>query len=323
MQPMGSSTRILATALAFIVLAGPASANDEAPGPPDPPAEETADPGGAAAPDSGSGPADGPKASGGAFADRPPEPIMEKKASRRSVLVLEPRAVSYKSVLLRTQVGCDGVEGTKIKPERHLGLDRTLFLSPEINVQLNFEILGYLSRLHFTFEDETLHGIAQIPKDIRFGRTLFPAGSIMGAEFQARRARARWFQEVFKADTMALDMTLGVEYLMFRTVLTSPPLSRQKDVSETGLPILGARAYYSPLPWLRLYGALSAFYWDLGTERAGFFETALGVFVTFTRSWGFLVEFQFERITLREEGDDRVTQDLWDWGPALTLYACL
>ncbi|MHC4779136.1 MAG: hypothetical protein ACYTFG_11220, partial [Planctomycetota bacterium] len=142
-----------------------------------------------------------------------PPPIRGlKKPKEKSLLVLEPRAISYKFLFERVHIGSGTDEGSKIKPERHLGLDHVLFLSPEINTQLNFEIFGFLARLHFSYTDTTLHGLSRLTKEIGFNGTIFPAGLVVGTQFTHRRASVRYFQEVFQSELFTVDFNVGGDY---------------------------------------------------------------------------------------------------------------
>jgi hypothetical protein len=225
----------------------------------------------------------------------------------------------------RVQVGGEGREGTKIKPEEDLGLDTVLFLSPEINTQLNWTIFGHLARIHLSYSDITLHGLYQLKRDIGFGRTVFPAGNVLGTQFTHRRARLRYFQEVYKSDLGSLDFQVGGDYLFFRNILHTPGFARQKDVTEAGIPALGARAFLAPFSWGQVYARMGGFYWNLGREAgaSGIFEWGLGLSVFFSKSWGFMMDFSFLWISLRKGREDRVVLDYWEYGPGIAIYACL
>jgi hypothetical protein len=235
--------------------------------------------------------------------------------------VLQPRAVGYKFFFERIQVDANGSDGTRIRPERDLDLDREIFLSPEVNVQFQYKILGFMARLHVTFINETLHGLVLLDRDIRFRRSVFPAGAIVGSEFTHRRARVQLFQEVYTSERAAFDVRLGAEYFFFRNVLTSPGLTRAKDITESALPMLGARAFYKPVPWLEIYSTAYAFYWNFGGKRlAGSVEGSVGAFVRIFRNWGFMLDFTAVWIAMRE---DAVRLHYVEFGPGVILYACL
>jgi hypothetical protein len=254
-----------------------------------------------------------------------PPPIRSLKPKEKSFLVLEPRAMSYKFLIERIHMGSGSDEGSKIKLERHLGVDRTLFLSPEINTQFNFKILGFLARLHLSYTNTTLHGLALLTKDIRFNGTTFPVGMIVGTQFTHRRARIRYFQEVFQSESVTVDINVGGDYIFFRNILESPGFTQEKDVTETALPILGARVFATPFSWGRFFACASGFYWNLGRDMGatGSFEVSVGVAVYFTKTWGFLLDLSFLRLSVREERFSRAQIDYWEFGPGLTLYASI
>jgi hypothetical protein len=245
-----------------------------------------------------------------------------KKAKKKNLFVLKPRALSYKFILERIRIDGAGVTGTWIKPEEQLGMDRERFLSPEINIQIHYDILGFMARLHLTFVDETLHGLSLLDRDVRLRHTLFPAGTVVGSEFTHRRASVRYCQEVYKSDSLDFAFLAGGEYVFFRNVITSPGLAREKDITETGFPILGTRGFYRPVAWGKVYASLSGFYWKAGKEGdlAGTLEFSAGLFLQLCRNWGFMLDFTVKWTALRE-GDVRL--HYLEFGPGMILYACL
>jgi hypothetical protein len=324
-------------AAVLLATAGLAPAGEEPHPGPDSDAVAESGPNGEAAPGTAGDPAGSQGKTDEEKPDPAPAPIpsepeviyvhrpVETKKKSKSLLVLEPRAMGYKFLKDRVRVGFGRDERSRIEGDRHLGLENVLFLSPEINTQLNFKILGFLARLHLSYTDITLHGLTQLSKDIGFSGTVFPAGTVVGTRFTHRRARIRYFQEVLQHEGVTLDVNLGGDYLFFRHILDSPGFAREKDVTETGFPVAGVRAFWVPVPWGRLYGALSGFYWNLGRETgaSGLFEASIGFSIFFTPTWGFMVDFTFLWISHREGRTGRVAIDYFEFGPGIALYACL
>jgi len=254
------------------------------------------------------------------FASPPPQ-----KSRKKSLFFVEPRAIGYRFILERVRVGDGGARGTKIEPEADLEMENALLLSPEINTQINYEILGYLTRLRFNYTSVTLHGLAKLGRDLAFGSETFTAGTVVGSVFSQRRVSLRLVQEVFKSDAVEVDVGLGADYLYFYNLLHAPGIARESDTTETGLPVAETEWRFLPLAWGVIHARLGGFYWNLGRETgfAGVLAFSTGVSVFFTKSWGFTIEFSVNWISMGKGRHDRTLVNYWEFGPGLALYASL
>jgi hypothetical protein len=255
----------------------------------------------------------------------PEKVVYIEKKPKKSLLVLQPRALSYSVIEERFRVGASGSKGTNIEPDDDLGMDNVLFLSPAVNLELNFKIFGLLARFHFSYTASTLHGLYQIGRPITFSRTTFPVGTVVGSQFTHRRVTVRYFQEIIASDLFDVDVALGADYFYFRNILDAPTLAREKDVTESAIPVIGARGFYKPFDWGKTFLRLDGFYWNLGRETGmtGILETSLGVSIHISGNLGFAVEFAVEWISIRKGRPARVEVDCVTYGPRISVYAKL
>jgi hypothetical protein len=254
-----------------------------------------------------------------------PYKVVQRKAKKKSLLVLKPRAIAYKWLFERFRVGSDGVRGTTISPGEDLGLADTQFLSPQINIELSFPVFGMEARLRFAYSDTTLHGVTALGRDIRMSRTLFPAGTIVGSQFTQRKVSLRYFQTIVESSLIDVDLGVGVDYVFFRNVMNSPGFSRQRDVTEAALPVLSVRGFLSLVDGGEAFVRLTGFYWDLGssTGETGVFECSVGFAVHFSKTWGFQFNLSLAYVSIRKGTKSPVAIDYWEIGPGLAIYASL
>jgi hypothetical protein len=334
---MRPSCRVAVAALAAAMLSGLLAAPGNCGEPSAPPSggtERASDAGAPAETPEPEKPANPPEKQPAATHDPVPEPApvplprlatpgTERKP--RSLLVLVPRTIGYRVFLERLHVGSDGDGGSKIKSERDFGLSNVHLVSPDINVELNTEVLGLLARLHFTYTDNELYGWGIVPKDIRFGRTLFPAGCTVGTSFHSQRVHIRYVQEVFHDPMGEVDVSVGSEYFYIRNKVESPGLARQEEVSEAALPVFGVAGWFGPAEWGRVYARAQGFYWNLGKDvgEAGTFEFASGLSLRLMKGWGVNVGFSALWLTMAEGRSSRVRIWYLDYGPEVAIYASL
>jgi hypothetical protein len=252
-------------------------------------------------------------------------PETKDQEEEKSLLVLTPRAIGYRTFLERVQVGCGSQGGSSIQAERHLGLENTEIVSPAVNMEIDTKILELPARLQFSYFDTDLHGVARLGKDIAFGRTLFPLGTVVGSNVHTRRVQLRYIQNFLDLPEVEADFTLGAEYLYFYNRIDAPGLTHQEETTEAGLPLLGGAVRYTPVSWWSLFLQLQGFYWNLGrdTGETGSIEIAAGTSLRFTRTWGFILSLSFSWTTIGKGRASRVEIGYMEYGPELALYASL
>ncbi len=283
-------------------------------------------------PASGEEKADSGAAAPGSAGPAPPTVVtrteyvyLKEKAKKKSLLLLEPKALSVRFLFERFRVGSDTLRGSSIEPDEDLGMDSVVFLKPDVNWELEFKIFGLRARLGFSYTDNTMHGLRTLDRAFSFSRTTFPSGTVLGASFTQRRATARYFQEIAASDLIDVDLALGADYVFFRNVLDAPALAREKDATEHALPILGCRAFYKPYEWAWVFVRIDGFYWNLGREtgEAGILEAAAGLSFRLSENLGFEVEFSVDVISIRKGRKARVELDYVEFGPGIAVYAKL
>jgi len=247
------------------------------------------------------------------------------KKEKKSLLVLQPRAFGYLWLSQTLRVSAPWARGSEISIHSDLDMERFVFLTPSVYVELNFRIFGLLARLHFSYTSIALHGLTLLGSDLRFGSVVFPAGTVVGSEFDHRRASVRYYQEVLDIDYLSLDAVVGGDYFYFRNEMDAPGVNRQEDRTEEALPVVGARTCLKPYKWGWAYAKLSGFYWNLGKTAGatGIFETTVGITIRFTEHWGFNLDFSLAWISIRKGRRSPVELDFVEFGPGLAVYAKL
>lgn len=251
--------------------------------------------------------------------------FLKENEKKKSILLLEPRAISLMFLFERFRAGSETLRGTSIEPDEDLGMDSMVFLLPDINMEIETRVFGLRARLRFSFTDNTLHGLKKLGRPVAMSRTVFPADTVVGSTFTQRCAEVRYFQELVESDLILADLALGADYMFFRNVIDAPGFAREKDVTEAAIPILGARASYRLTEWGILFLRADGMYWNLGRETGatGIFEAAAGISVKFSERLGFEIEFSMDLRYLRKGRRARVEIDYVGFGPGISVYAKL
>jgi len=295
---------------------------EAAPAPP--PDADAAPDGKAVPPAAGNGP--------GGEKPGPPEPAPETRAEQangsrkpRSWFVFTPRTVGYRTFRERLRVGSGTERGSVIRPERDLSMGYTQVISPDINVEINTEVVGLVARFTISLTDDSLYGFCQLDRPLTFGRTTFPAGAAAGFELHRQRIQLRYVQELVRSSLFEMDAAVGAEYFYFMNKIKAPGFATRRDQTEFVIPTAGLMARYAPVWWGRLFLRVHGMYWNLGREfgEAGTLDAAAGVSVRFTKTWGFILGFSASYSSIAKGYPSRVGIGLLDFGPELAITASL
>lgn len=249
----------------------------------------------------------------------------ERRNRKQSLLVMEPRALGYRFISEHVSLSSGHASGTRINLENDLDVANQVFLAPQVNSEINLDVLGFMTRFQFTYISHDLHGIAMAKKDLWFGGRNFSAGTVIGTHVVHRRMRLRYIQDILRFPWIEADISLGAEYFYFYHRLDAPGFAVEDDLTENTIPVPGCRIFLVPWQFCRVFADVEGFGWNLGADMGmtATLNCTIGVWIKFTETWGFVLDFSLRWIMMREGDASKVDLLFFEFGPGIAIYASL
>jgi len=131
-------------------------------------------------------------------------------------------------------------QGTLIDLEDDFGLDDSI---ASLRVQGHYRF-NPEHRFIYSFIDASRDASNVVERDIIFDDKVFPAGSLVTADFSVQLIKLLYAYSFFQNNKMDLGFSTGVVGLKLDTTLASPLVDRKEDSSFLPLPVVGFRGMY-------------------------------------------------------------------------------
>jgi len=138
------------------------------------------------------------------------------------------------------RISNDQGQGTLIDLEDDFGLDDSI---ASLRVQGHYRF-NPEHRFIYSFIDASRDASNVVERDIIFDDKIFPAGSLVTADFSVQLIKLLYAYSFFQSNKMDLGFTAGVVGLKLDTILASPLVDQKKSSSFLPLPVVGFRGMY-------------------------------------------------------------------------------
>ena len=173
----------------------------------------------------------------------------------------------------KIRISNDQGQGTLIDLEDDFGLDDSI---------ISFRIQGHYRfnpehRFIYSFTDVTRDASNVVKRDIIFDDKVFPAGSLVTADFSVQLAKLLYAYSFFQNNKVDLSFSAGIVGLKLDTKLDSPVVDREEDSSFLPLPVVGIRGMYAYNRKLVMTADIDYFKIDEGNVDAEVIDWSLAV----------------------------------------------
>jgi hypothetical protein len=185
----------------------------------------------------------------------------------------------------QVRVSNDQGQGTLIDLEDDFGLDDSVV---SLRIQGHYRFNSE-HRFIYSFIDVSRDASNVVKRDIIFDDKVFPAGSLVTADFSVQLIKLLYGYSFIQNDKIDFSFTTGMVGLDLDTTLNSPLVDREEDSSFLPLPVVGLRGMYAYNRKLMLRAGIDYFKidegnvdaevidWNLAIEYDVFKKVALGL----------------------------------------------
>ena len=171
------------------------------------------------------------------------------------------------------RISNDQGQGTLIDLEDDFGLDDSV---ASLRIQGHYRFNAE-HRFIYSFIDASRDASNVVERDIIFDDKVFPAGSLVNADFSVQLIRLLYGYSFFQNDKIDLSFTTGIVGMNLDTTLESPIEDREEDSSFLPLPVVGFRSTYAYNQKLWLRAEIDYFKINEGNVDAEVIDWSLAV----------------------------------------------